>query len=214
MYQPPHFRETRADVLHALIRAHPLGLLINCGDDGPLANPLPFLLDTTQPDKVVLEAHLAKANPAWRAIAERPEMPVLAVFRARRPMSRPPGYETKKQTGKVVPTWNYAMVQARGKATVIDDPIWLRRQIGQLTDIEEASRAERWKVEDAPDTFVGAQIKGIIGLSIVVTELSGKWKVSQNRPVEDRLGVAKGYEADGDHAMESLVRAYGDLADD
>ena len=214
MYQPPHFRETRADVLHALIRAHPLGLLINCGNDGPLANPLPFLLDTSQPDNVVLEAHLAKANPAWRAIAERPETPVLAVFQGPQAYVTPSWYETKKQTGKVVPTWNYAIVQARGTATVIDDPDWLRRQVGKLTDVEEASRAERWKVEDAPDRFVESQIKGIVGLSIVVTELSGKWKVSQNRPAEDRLGVAKGYEADGDHAMESLVRAYGDLGND
>lgn len=211
MYQPPAFRETRPEVLHALIRAHPLGLLICTGEDGPLADPLPFLLDTPRDGTAVLRAHLAKANPAWRAIAERPELPVLAVFQGPQAYITPSWYETKKRTGKVVPTWNYAIVQARGRATVTDDPAWLRHQIGGLTDAHETKRPERWEVSDAPEAFIDAQLRGIVGLSIEIADLQGKWKVSQNRPVEDRHGVAAGYGEDADGAMEALVRRYGGL---
>ncbi|MFZ2101110.1 MAG: FMN-binding negative transcriptional regulator [Oricola sp.] len=214
MYQPPHFREERPGILHAAVRAHPLGLLICTGDDGPLANPVPFLLDTPDGGTAKLRAHVARANPAWKAIAARPETPVLVVFQGPQAYVTPSWYETKKRTGKVVPTWNYVMVQARGRATVIEDPEWLRGQIGELTDAHEARRAGRWKVDDAPADFIAMQIRGIVGLSVEVAQLEGKWKVSQNRPVEDRAGVAAGYRSDGNSEMEELVRAFGDLGTD
>lgn len=213
MYQPPHFRETRPDVLHAAIRTYPLGLLICNGSNGPLANPVPFLLDTPDGTPPILRAHLARANPAWRAIAEQPEVPVLVVFQGAQAYVTPSWYETKRQTGKVVPTWNYVVVQARGRAAFIEDDDWLRGQIAELTDTHESNRAERWKVDDAPEEFVKAQIRGIVGLSIAVEQLEGKWKVSQNRPVADRAGVAAGYAADVNDEMASLVRTFGGLND-
>ena len=121
MYQPPHFIETRQDVLHGLIRAHPLGLLISNGQDGPTANAIPFLLDADVGPNGKLRAHLAKANPQWRLLADNPVSPVLVVFQGPDAYVTPSWYETKRETGKVVPTWNYAIVQVRGTVKVIDD---------------------------------------------------------------------------------------------
>ena len=214
MYQPPHFVETRPDVLHALIRAHPLGLLVSNGTDGPIANPLPFLLDADAGPHGRLRAHLAKANPQWRSISKNTEMPVLVVFQGADSYVTPSWYETKRETGKVVPTWNYAVVQVRGRARIVDDKEWLAGQIAELTATHEAPQAEPWQVTDAPAPFIEAQIKGIIGLEIEITELSGKWKVSQNRPVADRVGVANGLEAGGSaDEMAHLVRQFGNLTD-
>lgn len=214
MYQPPHFVETRPDVLHALIRAHPLGLLVSNGTDGPIANPLPFLLDADAGPHGRLRAHLAKANPQWRSISKNTEMPVLVVFQGADSYVTPSWYETKRETGKVVPTWNYAVVQVRGRARIVDDKEWLAGQIAELTATHEAPRAEPWQVTDAPAPFIEAQIKGIIGLEIDITEISGKWKVSQNRPIADRVGVANGLEAGGSaDEMAHLVRQFGNLTD-
>lgn len=216
MYQPPHFVETRLDVLHALIRAHPLGLLVSNGTDGPIANPLPFLLDADAGPHGRLRAHLAKANPQWRTISENTEIPVLVVFQGAESYVTPSWYQTKRETGKVVPTWNYAVVQVRGRARIVDDKEWLAGQIAELTTIHEARRAEPWQVTDAPAPFIEAQIKGIIGLEIEIIEISGKWKVSQNRPIADRVGVANGLQAGGDTPaaeMAHLVRQFGIVTD-
>jgi len=213
MYQPPHFVETRQDVLHGLIRSHPLGLLISNGQDGPIANAIPFLLDTEAGPNGKLRAHLAKANPQWRLLADNPASPVLVVFQGADAYVTPSWYETKRETGKVVPTWNYAIVQVRGMVRVIDDAQWIAQQISDLTLSQEGARETPWAVTDAPPSYIQSQIKGIIGLEIEIAEISGKWKVSQNRPVADRVGVAEGLEkeAAGAPDMAGLVRSYGGL---
>jgi len=210
MYQPPHFREERLEVQHALIRAHPLGLLISSGEDGPLANPVPFLLDAAAAPKGVVRAHLARANRQWQALAAGE--PALAVFQGVDTYVTPFWYETKKETGKVVPTWNYAIVQVRGPVRVIEDREWLRRQITALTAQHEEGRTQPWAVTDAPEDFVAAQLKGIVGIEMTIESIEGKWKVSQNRPAPDRIGVAEGLAAETDPQaarMERLVRDYG-----
>ncbi|TIT19867.1 MAG: FMN-binding negative transcriptional regulator [Mesorhizobium sp.] len=213
MYQPPHFQETRQDVLHGLIRAHPLGLLVSNGAEGPVANAIPFLLDADVPPNGRLRAHLAKANPQWRLLADNPLAPVLVVFQGADAYVTPSWYETKRETGKVVPTWNYAIVQVRGIVTVIEDQDWLSKQISDLTMSQEGSRSAPWAVTDAPAPFIQSQIKGIVGLEIAITEISGKWKVSQNRPAADRVGVAEGLESETANSadMVQLVRSYGGL---
>lgn len=213
MYQPPHFVETRPEVLHGLIRAHPLGLLISNGADGPVANAIPFLLDADVPPNGRLRAHLAKANPQWRLLADNPASPVLVVFQGSDAYVTPSWYETKRETGKVVPTWNYAIVQVRGTVKVIDDQVWLAQQIAELTASQEGAREAPWAVIDAPAPYIQSQIKGIIGLEIEISEIHGKWKVSQNRPVADRVGVAEGLESEDPHSpdMAHLVRSYGGL---
>lgn len=208
MYQPPHFREERLEIQHALIRAHPLGLLISSGEDGLLANPVPFLLDAAAAPKGVLRAHLARANRQWQALAAG--QPALVVFQGVDTYITPSWYETKKETGKVVPTWNYAIVQVRGPVRVVEDREWLRRQITALTAEHESSRSEPWAVTDAPEDFVEAQLKGIIGIEMTIETIEGKWKVSQNRPAADREGVARGLAGEGlDPDMAELVARYG-----
>lgn len=207
MYQPTHFREDRLEVQHALIRAHPLGLLVTTGADGLDANAVPFLLDADAAPLGVLRAHVARANPQWRTLATGGE--ILVVFQAVDSYVTPSWYASKPVTGKVVPTWNYAMVQAWGRPRVIEDAAWLAAQIAALTEQQERTRAEPWQVADAPAPFIAAQIRGIVGIEIPIARLEGKWKVSQNRSPADRAGVADGLERQGDAdslAMARLVR--------
>ena len=109
-------------------------------------------------------------------------------------------YPTKQETGKVVPTWNYITVHAWGRPQVMEDAAWLRRQVDDLTQHNEAQRAAPWQVADAPEPFVAAQIKGIVGLEIEIARIEGKWKVNQNRPAVDRAGVVAGLEGEGGDA--------------
>jgi transcriptional regulator len=205
MYQPPHFREDDLAVQHGLICAHPLGLLISTGENGPVANAIPFHLDPSFGTKGRLQAHVARANGQWQQI--RDGAPVLVVFQGPHSYITPSWYETKRETGKVVPTWNYAIVQVRGPAQVIDDAVWIRTQIEALTRDQEDSRAEPWAVGDAPDAFVASQIKGIIGIEIDIAEIDGKWKVSQNRSTADSNGVAAGLEAESAAMSDAAVMA-------
>ena len=208
MYQPPHFREEDIATQHALIRAHPLGLLITAGASGLLANPVPFHLDAAASKKGTLRLHLARANGQWKDI--RDSASVLTVFQGADSYVTPSWYQTKRETGKVVPTWNYAIVQARGSARIVEDADWLLSQINAITSQHEGNRALPWSVSDAPDDFVRAQLKGIVGVEIEIAEIEGKWKVSQNRPIADREGVAAGLdEIPGQGDMAELVRQYG-----
>jgi transcriptional regulator len=210
MYQPPHFREDDLGVQHALIRAHPLGLLITSGASGLIANSVPFHLDAEAAERGVLRLHLARANGQWRDIAAGAS--VLAVFQGANSYITPSWYQTKAETGKVVPTWNYAVVQARGPARVVEDAGWLLSQINAITGKHEGQRDRPWSVGDAPDDFIRAQLKGIIGVEIEIAEIEGKWKVSQNRPIADREGVARGLgEMAEQDEMQELVRRYGSL---
>lgn len=210
MYQPPHFREDRLEVQHALIKAHPLGLLITNGSSGLIANPIPFILDATASPSGTLQAHLSRANPQWRDFD--PAQEALVVFQGAETYITPSWYETKREHGKVVPTWNYVIVQAYGRMQVKDDPTWLMQQISAMTSAQEAARAEPWAATDAPADFLAAQLKGIVGIEIEITRIEGKWKVSQNRPEADRRGVVEGLAALGSEsaqAMAELVEAKG-----
>jgi transcriptional regulator len=207
MYQPLPHRQEQLEAQHALIRSHPLGLLISHGAEGLQANSIPFLIDPQASKFGTLQAHMARANGQWRALDAASE--VLVVFQGADHYITPGWYETKRETGKVVPTWNYVMVQARGRPRIIEDAGWLRAQIEALTKKQERARPAPWAVGDAPESFIEMQIKAIVGLEIEITDIAGKWKASQNRPVADRVGVVAGLEALGDEAsreMASIVR--------
>ena len=198
MYVPKSFEETRADVLHALIRAHPLGALVTAGAGGLDANHIPFLLKPGE-SSTILHAHVARANPVWRTLESEPQ--VLVIFQGMDAFITPSWYATKKETGKMVPTWNYAVVHAHGQVRLHPEPEWLRRHVGELTDSREAGRAEPWKVEDAPADFIDKLVGAIVGLEIRVERLTGKWKLSQNQVPRDRAGVGAGLAAEpGDDA--------------
>jgi transcriptional regulator len=208
MYRPPLFQEDRLDVLHALVRTHPLGTLITIGANGLDANLIPFTVDPGRGEKGTLRAHLAKANDQIKALRDSAE--ALVVFQGPESYITPSWYASKHEHGKVVPTWNYVVVQAWGTPQVIDDPEWLRTQIGELTRKQEGTRATPWDVTDAPESFVDSQIRGIIGLEIPIARLEGKWKVSQNRPEADRRTVIEGLRSEGrSRDMAELVAEYG-----
>lgn len=202
MYQPPHFRDDTRTAQHGLIRTYPLGLLITGGADGLIANLIPFLLDETGAHGT-LRAHLARANPQWQALAEAQDC--LVVFQGPQGYVTPAWYASKREHGRVVPTWNYATVHVWGRARVIEDADWLRRQIVDLTALREAPRAAPWAVDDAPAPFVAAQMRAIVGIEIPIARIEGKWKMSQNRPEADRAGVIAGMRADGEAALAEIV---------
>ena len=209
MYCPSLFREDRLEVLHAFIRSHPLGLLISNGPTGLVANLLPFVLKTGDSERGVLQVHMARANPQWREIDDQG---VLVVFRGPDAYVSPTLYATKEETGKVVPTWNYAMVQVRGKARVRDQVDWLTPQLTALTTAREATRAAPWSITDAPRDYIEAQKKAIVGVEIEITALEGKWKVSQNQPESNRRSVAAAFSMDErTREMAGLIRSYGKL---
>jgi transcriptional regulator len=172
-----------------------------------VANLLPFELKTWDSERGVLQAHMARANPQWR---ELDDQAVLVVFRGPHAYVSPSLYATKRETGKVVPTWNYTMVQARGRAKLRDDSDWLTDQLNALTGAREAARPEPWSVADAPRDYIEAQKKNIVGMEIEIAVLEGKWKVSQNQPETNRRSVAAGFSGDeSTRELAALVRDYG-----
>jgi transcriptional regulator len=203
MYLPPHFRVDDRDSQLGLIRAYPLGLLVTAGAGGLMANPIPFICDPDIGPAGRLRCHVARANAQWREIGEG--APALVVFTGAQHYITPNWYETKRETHKVVPTWNYAMVEAAGRARAVEDAGWLATQIADLTRLMEAHRPDGWAVSDAPEPFIASQIKGIVGIEIELSALTGKWKVSQNRPEDDRAGVIEGLRAEPDPAAAAMA---------
>lgn len=206
MYQPPHFNEDSAVAIQGLIRAFPLGLLITGVDGALTANPIPFILDIEAGEQGVLRCHVARANAQWKEIGEGCD--ALIVFQGAQHYVHPGWYETKRETGKVVPTWNYAMVQVKGCARVMDDAAWIARQVRDLTEMMEGAYPKPWAVDDAPAPYIDAQIRGIVGIEVAITAMMGKWKVSQNRSDADVEGVIEGLREQSDEeaaAMAALV---------
>lgn len=209
MYEPSHFKVDDREALFAVMRSHPLATLVTVGEGGLIANPVPFVLHADEGEQGVLRAHLARPNPQWKAIAAGAE--TLVIFTGTERYVSPAWYASKQEHGKVVPTWNYVTVQARGPARAIEDPVWLRAQLESLTRQQEAPRAEPWSVSDAPEPFVAAQARGIVGIEIEIASLIGKFKLSQNRQEADKLGVLNGLSADPEsesQAMASLVKTF------
>jgi transcriptional regulator len=194
MYVPPQFAEDRLDVLQDAIRRTGLANLVTVGPDGLIASPLPLMLDAADGPYGVLYGHLAKANPQWRVT---PAVDALAIFMGPDAYVSPGWYETKRETGKVVPTWNYITVHASGPVSFFEDATELLDVVTRLTERHEAGRADPWAVSDAPAPFVASQLKGIVGFRMPIRVLQGKWKLSQNRPLADRVGVRAGMAADG-----------------
>jgi transcriptional regulator len=209
MYLPSHFSEARVDVLRAFVRDHPLGLLVTQSRAGGIdANSIPFILDAAADEPGVLRAHVARANPVWTTA--RDDVDALVVFQGPQGYVSPAWYPSKAAHGKVVPTWNYLMVQARGRLRAIDDRAWLRDFVTRLTDRHESARAAPWAVSDAPADFIDTMLGAIVGIELTLSSLVGKWKASQNRSEADRDGVAAGVERErGDAALAAQVRAPG-----
>ncbi len=195
MFIPPVFAEVRVDILHDLIRRHPFGTLVTHGAGGLSATQIPFFIvpGHRSPDSAgfgTLRGHLSKGNPHWKEIETCSEC--LVIFQGPQGYVTPSWYPSKTTSHEVVPTWNYATVHAWGRPVITQDAKYKHQLVSGLTDHMESSRADRWQVTDAPDSFIQKQLNGIVGLEIAVTRMEGKWKMSQNRNPEDRAGVLTG----------------------
>lgn len=190
MYLPKLFAQPDVATMHALIQAHPLATVVTLGNDGLNANHIPLHLSEEPMPFGSLRGHIARANPLLTEMAE--DLEALCIFQGPQTYITPSWYASKRETGKVVPTWNYAVVHAYGFIKVIDDAEWLRRQLEVLTADNEAAFDSPWTLDDAPREFIDRLLEQIVGFELVITRLQGKWKVSQNQPQPNQASVIAG----------------------
>jgi transcriptional regulator len=207
MYLPDQFREDRPEVLREFIRAYPLGALVTVTDEGLTANHMPMVFSERDGGAGVLSGHVARANRVWKSLA--PDSKVLVIFSGPNRYITPSWYPSKKEHGKVVPTWNYSVVHAHGTIRFNESADHILAHLHQLTHLQEASRAEPWAVTDAPAAYVTAMLRAIVSFEISVTELVGKFKASQHRPESERNAVVGALRAEGvsQSEAEELIRA-------
>lgn len=207
MYVPDHFRPTDDEVRELLTRVGVVDL-VTATDDGLLATMLPMVYDAPGSRDGIgafgaLLGHVARKNPQWQT-------PILgaamAILRGPDAYVSPSWYATKREHGRVVPTWNYVVVQAHGRLVVHDDPAWLEENVRRLSSKHEADRAEPWSVDDAPAAYVAGQLRAIVGVELLIDRLEAKTKLSQNRSDDDIDGVIDGLEADGERAVSAAMR--------
>jgi transcriptional regulator len=201
MYTPKYSEETRADVLDALVRTYPFATVVANSTNGLVANHLPFeLVDG------VLHGHVARGNE----LVHMDGVEVLLVFRGPDGYISPNWYPTKHETGREVPTWNYAVLHVHGRLRVIDDAAWLKVLLERLTDHHEADQPQPWKMTDAPEDHIEKSLHAIVGLEVSIDRVEGKFKLSQNHPARNRAGVIAGLrdrDADGDAELAALMTA-------
>jgi transcriptional regulator len=200
MYLPQHFEQTDRAALIALMVERPLATLIVATPDGATADLLPLEFDAAAN---TLRGHVARANPLWKHAGAQ----ALAVFQGPEAYVSPGWYASKREHGKVVPTWNYTMVQARGPLRAVQDAPWLHALVTRLTDHHERTQAQPWAVSDAPDDYVAQMLRAIVGIEIPLDSLVGKWKLSQNRSAVDREGTAQGLAATQPEMAALVARA-------
>jgi transcriptional regulator len=189
MYLPKYHKESDLAVMHELIRAYPLGTWVTQSTSGLTGNHLPFILDAERGSLGTLRAHVSRANPVWKELATTE--PSLIMFQGPQSYISPTWYPTKKDNGKVVPTWNYVAVHAHGTATVIQDGNWILEFLTDLTNQQESPNEEPWAVTDAPAEYIERLLKAVVGIEIVITELNGRWKLSQDEELANRLGTVR-----------------------
>jgi transcriptional regulator len=188
MYIPKQFEVTDLSTLHKLISDHPLGTWVTIADGNLEANHIPFVIDVGNGPLGTLQCHVARSNPVWQTISH--QLPSLVIFSGPNAYVSPTWYPSKSEHGRVVPTWNYAVVHVSGRPRVVDEPKWILEHVSLLTETHESRRANPWSVKDAPESFLNGLTQAIVGIEISIDSIKGKWKVSQNRSEADRDGVA------------------------
>ena len=209
MYVPKHFEVTDVKELHELIHDYPLATLVTMSESGLNANHIPMHINAAPQPYGTLQGHVARANPLLEDI--HGENHSLAIFHGPNAYITPSWYETKKEHGKVVPTWNYVVAHVYGTLQVVDNPAWLRTQLETLTDQNESQFSEPWAVADTPTEFTEKLLESIVGIEMKITKLLGKWKVSQNQPVQNRESVIAGLSANNqldDSKMAEFVKEF------
>lgn len=205
MYLPKAFEESRTEVLHAFVRAHPLAAIVMHVDGELCADHIPLILQPHRAPNGLLLGHVARANPLWLRAGDGAAC--LAVFRGVDHYISPNGYATKAQTGKVVPTWNYETVHVNGTIRAIDDRAWLRGFLETLTQEHERTQPRPWRIDDAPADYVETMLGAIVGIEITVQRMTGKAKLSQNQPAENRRSLVAALRSAGDSASTAMADA-------
>ena len=190
MYIPRWYREDRLSVLHETIERISFGTLVTATHAGLTASHIPMLIDKSRGNNGTLIGHIARGNSQWKDTA--PGVEALAMFVGTDAYISPLWYETTKQSGEVVPTWNYIAIHAYGPISFFEDPARLLDVVTRLTNYHESSFPEPWKVSDAPKKYIDSQLKSIVGFEMPIERIEGKWKMSQDRPLEDREGAIRG----------------------
>jgi transcriptional regulator len=202
MYLPKHFLVEDQTVLAQLISEYPLATIVANLEGHLEINHLPLMLSA---DKTKLYGHVARMNPLTK-VALSNNTSVTAVFNGPNAYVTPSWYPSKKENGKVVPTWNYAAVHAEGSIKLIEDAQWLRAHVAQMTDIHEPTYESNWKLDDAPEEYVQTMLKAIVGIEIEVQSLVGKFKLSQNRPAQDYDAVVEQMEKSPKEVLQEMLQ--------
>jgi transcriptional regulator len=203
VYIPQHFAETSVRELHQIIREQPFGILVTHTADGLDANHIPFELQP-QPDSLgTLHAHIARANPLWKEVPHGAD--VLVIFRGPHGYISPNWYPSKQETHRHVPTWNYEVVHAHGRLSVVDDPRFLGSFLARLTRRHETDEPRPWKMADAPQDYLEQMLKMVVGIQIELTRLEGKRKLSQNRETRDFEGVIHALNERGQQELSAAM---------
>jgi transcriptional regulator len=200
---PKHFDQSEVPAIQELILRNPLGALVTAGPRGISATHIPFELSPISGPYGSLLGHVARENPVWSEVPESSD--VLVIFQGPNAYISPSWYPSKKKHGKVVPTWNYVVAHAYGRMRAKIDRSWVRSHIERLTAREEMGFSHPWSVDDAPAEFAEKLLAAVVGIEIEITRFEAKWKVSQNRPQEDRAGVAEGLRKQGTSEAESMA---------
>jgi transcriptional regulator len=210
MYVPDHFRPTEADVA-ALLDGMGAGELITATAEGLLATLLPLIWEPAagaESDRAGvlgrIMGHVARNNRQWKT---PPTGEALVIVRGPDAYISPSWYETKREHGRVVPTWNYVTAHLHGRLVVHDDAAWCERNVRALVERHEADRPEPWSVDDAPPSYIGGQLRAIVGLEVLVTRIEAKTKLSQNRSKGDVLGAVAGLESTADGGSRATAAA-------
>jgi len=210
MYVPAHFKPDDVEV-RELLRNIGASNLITASADGLLATMLPLVYDERESRPGLgpwgaLLGHVARNNAQWKTAAIGEAMVIAAGPDA---YISPAWYATKREHGRVVPTWNYITAHVHGRLVIHDDPAWVEANVRRLTAKYEASREEPWSVDDAPEAYIAGQVKAIVGVELVIDRVEGKVKLSQNRSDADIAGAIEGLEDRGEHRISAAMRALG-----
>lgn len=203
MFQPPVFREDDIEVMHAMIRENPFASLLSLQNGEMVCDHIPMMIHAEESDQGTLRGHIARANPMRRLVDH--DARALVVFTGLHAYVTPSWYPSKDMHDKVVPTWNYISVHARGKIDLIHDEAWILSHLNALTDLHEEGREKPWTVSDAPSEFIHRQLRGITGIEIKIESLQGTWKVSQNKDTADNAGVAEGLRCEHAQAARDMA---------
>jgi transcriptional regulator len=211
MYVPAHFKPNDAEVLE-LLRSGRAANLITATSDGLLATMLPLVYDGPEARPGLgpwgaLLGHVARNNAQWKTPAIGEAMVIVAGPDA---YISPAWYATKREHGRVVPTWNYITAHVYGQLVIHDDLAWVEANVRRLAEHHERNRVEPWSVDDAPEPYIAGQLKAIVGVEILIDRVEGKWKLSQNRSVADMTGAIEGLEAAGEHDVSAAMREAAD----